>query len=171
MEEKLYQEAYEEISWFLHSSPKVKSVAIERYHGLYELYRKKPDKVRETAKYALVIYRLSDFSSDASWRVRFDNIEVHHIFLRLLHLDLTNEEYKKLASKEENVKDEGSSLLSGTTPRSGENTTPGGKKKEGSAASVKSEKAQQSEDLVEKSPDNRVNQWKPRYPTKGGPSS
>ena len=41
MEEKLYREAYDEITWFLHSSPKVKSIAIDRYIDLHYLYQGK----------------------------------------------------------------------------------------------------------------------------------
>ncbi|GLB01998.1 hypothetical protein AtubIFM57258_000411 [Aspergillus tubingensis] len=95
MEEKLYREAYEEITWFLHGSPKVKSIAINRYVDLHSLYQKQPDKHQEAAKCALIVYRLTDFSDDIKWKVSFSSIEEQHAFLRLLQLDDTNEEVRR----------------------------------------------------------------------------
>lgn len=116
MEEKLYREAYEEITWFLHSSPRVKSIAIDRYVDLHKLHQSKtwethlyathdpssidvtqgqPDKHQEATKYALIVYRLSDFSDDITWKITFSTLEEQHLFLRLLHLDDTNEEVRK----------------------------------------------------------------------------
>ncbi|PYH37106.1 uncharacterized protein BO87DRAFT_423428 [Aspergillus neoniger CBS 115656] len=145
MEEKLYREAYEEITLFLHSSPRVKSIAIDRYVDLHKWYQSKTwethlyatldpssidvtqgqlDKHQEAAKYALIVYRLSDFSDDITWKITFSTLEEQHLFLRLLHLDDTNEEYKQLASEKDKTKNEGSSSRSGTTPLSEKNTTP-----------------------------------------------
>ncbi|RAH63669.1 hypothetical protein BO85DRAFT_455631 [Aspergillus piperis CBS 112811] len=124
MEEKLYREAYEEITWFLHSSPRVKSIAIDRYVDLHKLYQRQPDKHQEAAKYALIVYRLSDFSDDITSKITFSTLEEQHMFLRLLHLDDTNEEYKQLASEKDKIKNEGSLSRSGTTPLSEKNTTP-----------------------------------------------
>ncbi|GLA95982.1 hypothetical protein AtubIFM57143_003444, partial [Aspergillus tubingensis] len=113
-EEKLYREAYEEITWFLHSSPKVKSIAIDRYVDLHSMYQ---------------IYRLTDFSDDFKWKVSFKSIEEQHVFLRLLHLDDTNEGYKRLASEKDKAKNEGSSSRSRATPLSEKNATPAGRNK------------------------------------------
>ncbi|PYH69164.1 uncharacterized protein BO88DRAFT_453612 [Aspergillus vadensis CBS 113365] len=125
MEEKLYREAYEEITWFLHSCPKVKSTAIDRYVDLHSLYQKQPDKHQEAAKYALIVHRLGDFSYDIKQKVKFSSFEEQHVFLRLLHLDDTNEEYKRLASEKDKAKNKGSSSRSGATPLSEEKYRPG----------------------------------------------
>ncbi|OJZ82368.1 hypothetical protein ASPFODRAFT_143677 [Aspergillus luchuensis CBS 106.47] len=129
MEEKLYREAYEEITWFLHSSPRVKSIAIDRYVDLHKSYQRLPDKHQEAAKCALIVYRLSDFADDITWKITFSTLEEQHLFLRLLHLDDTNEEYKQLASEKDKTKNEGSLSRSGTTPLSEKNTTPAGQNK------------------------------------------
>ncbi|OJI88074.1 hypothetical protein ASPTUDRAFT_136317 [Aspergillus tubingensis CBS 134.48] len=128
-EEKLYREAYEEITWFLHSSPKVKSIAIDRYVDLHSMYQRQPDKHQEAAKCALIVYRLTDFSDDFKWKVSFKSIEEQHVFLRLLHLDDTNEGYKRLASEKDKAKNEGSSSRSRATPLSEKNATPAGRNK------------------------------------------
>ncbi|BCS11070.1 hypothetical protein ALUC_40410A [Aspergillus luchuensis] len=117
MEEKLYREAYEEITWFLHSSPRVKSIAIDRYVDLHKLYQ---GKTWETHL---------DFSDDITWKITFSTLEEQHLFLRLLHLDDTNEEYEQLASEKDKTKNKGSSSRSGTTHLSEKNTTPAGKNK------------------------------------------
>ncbi|GLA77047.1 hypothetical protein AtubIFM55763_008928 [Aspergillus tubingensis] len=104
-EEKLYREAYEEITWFLHSSPKVKSIAIDRYVDLHSMYQRQPDKHQEAAKCALIVYRLTDFSDDFKWK------------------------YKRLASEKDKAKNEGSSSRSRATPLSEKNATPAGRNK------------------------------------------
>ncbi|GLA55131.1 hypothetical protein CBS115989_6703 [Aspergillus niger] len=157
MEEKLYREAYEEITWFLHSSPKVKSIAIDRYVDLHSLYQKQPDKHQEAAKYALIVYRLSDFSDDIKWKISFSTIEEQHVFLRLLHLDDTNEEYKRLASKKEKARNKRSLLRSGTTPLSEKITSPAVQNKEKLTGSGESNtKPQQFKDPQQKSADAKI---------------
>ncbi|GKZ67716.1 hypothetical protein AnigIFM50267_002204 [Aspergillus niger] len=143
MEEKLYREAYDEITWFLHSSPKVKSIAIDRYIDLHYLYQ---------------VYRLCDFSDDIRWKISFSTIEEQHVFLRLLHLDDTNEEYKRLASKKEKARNDRSLLRSGPTPLS----APAVQNKEKLTGSGESNtKPQQFKDPQQKSPDTRIKNKNP----------
>ncbi|GLA37192.1 hypothetical protein AnigIFM63309_003761 [Aspergillus niger] len=155
MEEKLYREAYDEITWFLHSSPKVKSIAIDRYIDLHYLYQEQPDKHQEAAKYALIVYRLCDFSADIRWKISFSTIEEQHVFLRLLHLDDTNEEKEKARNKR-------SLLRSGTTPLSEKITAPAVQNKEKLTGSGESNtKPQQFKDPQQKSPVAKIKNKNP----------
>lgn len=67
MEEKLYREAYEEITWFLHSSPRVKSIAIDRYVDLHKLYQ---GKTWETHLYATHDHLVSTSHKDCPINTR-----------------------------------------------------------------------------------------------------
>ncbi|CAK96833.1 hypothetical protein An09g03910 [Aspergillus niger] len=140
--------------------PGLRSSLIIWHPGLLSNYQtgfEQPDKHQEAAKYALIVYRLSDFSDDIKWKISFSTIEEQHVFLRLLHLDDTNEEYKRLASKKEKARNKRSLLRSGTTPLSEKITSPAVQNKEKLTGSGESNtKPQQFKDPQQKSADAKI---------------